>query len=311
MTLPTIIQKAAALCLLLGSTAANATVLTFTMPTGYSLDSQPGCMLDAACLFQAGLPAALSLGLLSDQALMPAPANDLSHITSHFAANDAEDDVFLSLARKPAKTSPDTPADRHGSTTEGDDDLALMKKLSQGLRQTYSSIHALVALPDDYQGHARDAGNPPSVECHDGVNVGCDAGAFDPVMASLCASGNGNAVGATSKAACPTGSVYVGNMRGAGTAEYADYAQLLRNFAKDTASHYSLTSFDGHAPRNDASARQSRHCGDCDPELSHEYKPGMLRKVLLWLRDPLSILLLGLGLVAALCADALLRARRS
>jgi len=315
MKLPAIIRKAAALCLLLAGNATSATVLTFTMPSGYTLDVQSTCASDPGCQLQAGPPMALSPGLIADQAhqaLMPASANDISHFTSPLAAAGAEDDVFLSLiGNQPA----DRQADRNDGAGEVSDDLALMRKLSQGLRQTYTNIHALVALPDNYQAGARDAGAAVSGQCREGgtagANAGCAAGAFAPVVSSLCVASDGsyNTIGAASQAACPPGSVYVGSKRGAGTAEYAAYAQSLKNFAKDAASRYSMPSFDERYTRNDAGPTQYRRCTDCDLD-QNQAEPGLLTQVMQWLREPSSMLMLVLGLAAVLGADAAIRGRR-
>jgi hypothetical protein len=312
MKLPAIVRKTAALCLFLAGHAAHATVLTFTMPDGQTLDAPPACASDPGCQLQAGLPAALSPGLLADQALMPAPANDIRHFTSPLAAAGAEDDVFLSLIGNQAKATPSVAAERQDAAGEESDELALMRKLSQGLRQTYTNIHALVALPDHYRGNARDAGNAPSVQCHEGINIGCDAGGFAPVMGSLCVGSDGsyNSIGAANQAACPAGSVYVGNKRGAGMVEYAAYAQSLRSFAKDASSRYSLQSFDERYSRNDAGARQYRRCSDCDPDTGLAAEPGLLLRAMRWLREPSSMLVLVLGAIAVLGADAVIRRRR-
>ncbi|MBY0241239.1 MAG: hypothetical protein K2X55_18175 [Burkholderiaceae bacterium] len=307
MKLPTIVQKTAALCLLLGSTVANATVLTFAMPHGYSLESQHGCLVDAACLLQTDQPIAPALGQLADQALMPVSANDLSYINSRFSTNGMGEDVFLSLARIPTKTA------AGASTDDDSDELMLMKKLIRGLRQTYASINAMVALPDNSQGNGRDANDTLAALCNEGISIGCDTGAFAPVLNNVCVGSDGsyNSFGAASQAACPAGSVHVRYQRGTGKAEYAAYAQSLKNFAKETTISYSMPSFEGRSPRNEASTKRHRYCDDCNLEQPQESEPGLLRKMLNWLKDPLALILLGIGLVAVLCADTLLRARRS
>lgn len=315
MKTPAIVRVVAALCLLLASNAASTTVLTITMPDGYTLQST--CASDPGCQLQAGLPAAFSPGHIADQAFMPVSSHDFSNAPSSFAAGGTEDDVFLSLTGSQPTTSPNVPAERNDAAGEVTDDQALLRKFSLGLRRTYTSIHALVALPDHYQGNAREVGNTVSGQCHEGgaagANAECAAGGFAPVMSSLCVASDGsyNSIGAASQAACPAGSIYVGHKRGAGTAEYAAYVQSLRNFAKDAASRYSLQSVDERYFHNEAIPRQYRRCSECDVDQTHAQEPGLLLQAMKWLREPSSMLLLGLGLVAVLVGDAVVRGRRA
>ena len=326
MRLPATGHKAAALWLLLASTAANAAVLTLPAPNSHerppagnvhTLDLQSACASEARCQLQSGLETDSLPGQGADQAIAPAPVIDMSQFTSSFTAGSTGDGALLSLVGNPLQAYPTIPASGGAATGGAADDEAFAWKFSQGLAQAVTNMRALVALPEDRQGNALFADAAMTGTCQDagmaGTHPECAAGSFVPVVRSLCVAGDGsyNTVGATGQRDCPKGSIYVSNKRGAGTAEYAAYAQSLNGFAKDAVSFYRLQSAETRFPRHESAARQAWSCRECNDGQAGEAEPSLRQRVLAWLKDPSVMLLLGLVLVGAVVADAVIKSRRA
>lgn len=328
MRLPAIGHKVAALCLLLASSAMNAAVLTLPAPAtqgrpladnnnAQALDLPSSCLSDPHCQVQSSQPVEPAPGPAAEQAIAPAPTIDISHFTPSFAAGSSGDAAFQTLSGAPLKAYPAISA--FGGAANGGlaDETAFSWQFSQGLMQTVTSMRNLLALQDDMPGDGLHADFAMSGRCQDAgmaaIHPECAIGGFEPVTRSLCVASDGsyNTIGASGQRDCPAGSIYVSNKRGAATAEYAAYAQSLSSFVKDATNFHRLQSADVRFPRQEGLARQSWRGGDSSVNPGGEPEPGLLRKIMGWLKDPIVIVLLGLGMVGVLVTDAVIRARRT
>lgn len=328
MRLPAIGHRVAVLCLLLASSAANAAVLTLPVPPPHerpladnnkapAIDLSPSCASDPRCQLQAGQPAEPAPGPAAEPPIAPAPTIDISQFSPSFTAGSTGDTAFQTLSGSPLKAYPAIASFGDGAPGQLTDSPTFAWQFSQGVMQTVTNVRALMALPEEWQANFLQADIAMPGRCQDagmaGIHPECAAGGFEPVMRSLCVASDGsyNTIGASAQRDCPPGSVYVSSKRSAGSAEYAAYVQSLTSYVKDAANFHRLQSVDTRFPRQEGPARQSWHCSDCIVVADGEPAPGLLRRVINWLKDPVVIVLLGLWIVAALVADALLRARRA
>lgn len=330
MRLPAIGHKVAALCLLLANSAVNAAVLTLPSPPPQErpladnnnvqvLDLPSPCASDPRCQLQAIQPAEPLTGPAAEQPIAPAPTFDMSQFGSSFAAGGTGDTAFQTLSGAPLKAYPGISSFGNAGGGALDDSPTLAWQFSQGVMQTVTNVRSLMALPEDWQDNALHADIAMSGSCQDAgmarIRPECAVGGFEPVTRSLCVARDGsfNTIGASAQRDCPAGSVYVSNKRGAVSAEYAAYAQSLSSFVKDATNFHRLQSSDGRFPREEGPARQAWRGNGSDSYASPggEQEPGLLRKLMGWLKDPIVIALLGLGLVGILVADAVVRARRT
>lgn len=311
MILPAIARKAAALCLLMASNAASATILTLPTPSAderqlYSRagadapDLLSACGSATDCQLQSSLPVASSPG----PGIAP-PANGRNYFTSSFAAGGI--DMFRSRTGQQFMTYPDEPVFANDAIDDDGSDEELEWKVKLRLRQAYTNMRALVATDDIIQGNVRDSGRAA-------VNAGTGTGSVVPDLGNLCVGRDGSFnTGASAKSDCPNGSIYVSSKRGVSMAEaeYAAYAQSVSFSAKNIASSNALQTADLRYARNDPALRQFRRCDDCDADLASLSEPGPLQKLVRWMKHPVSLALLALGLIATVVADAVGKSRRA
>lgn len=313
MTLPAIVRKAAALCLLLASNAASTTILTLPAPGADErqlykhLDAGAPALLSACgsapdCQLLSSLPLASSTG----EGMAPPPVNGRNYFTSSFAAGGI--DMFRSRTGQQFMTYPDEPIFPNDAIDDDGSDEELEWKVKLRLLQAYTNMRTLVATDDISQGNARDAGKA-------GANAGNAAGSAVPDLGSLCVGRDGsfNITGASARSDCPTGSIYVSTKRGASMAEaeYAAYAQSVSFPGRGIASSHALQTADLRYTRNDPTLRQYRRCDDCDVDPASLSEPGPLQKLVRWMKHPVSLAVLALGLIATIVADAVGKSRRA
>lgn len=310
MKLPAIVRNITALCLLLASTAQNATVLTIPTsnpgehqllnnPNAQPLDSQAVCTSAPGCQFAAGQ--------IASRGIEPTSANGMSDVTAFISASRTE------APQPPAGSQSATYSHVPDYVLQAADELTsdedLKWKVKLRLLQAYTGIHSLASLIDTDQGSTRDAGNNISAQYHEisaaGTNAGYASGGFASNSTSLCVAGDGsyNTIGASTQKACPAGSIYVSAQRSASMAEYTAYAQSL-NYSGRGAAHNALRSLDLHQTRNAPAPGQLKRCSTCDLDQSGDPEANLQMRILRWMKEPTSILLMVVLLLGVLVANA-------
>lgn len=311
MKLPSVVRKNFALCLLLASNAASAAVLTLPTPNAPSPDLQSSCGSDPGCQPLAGVPVTSPPGQIADQRMVLTSANGLSNFTSPFAGDSTLDDAFPSPTGNQSTAFPSAPTSGNDATDEFSRDQASMRKMNRRLLQSYQSMPALGSPLDTNQGN-RDAGAPVSGQC-DEANGGCAARDFLPLLTSLCEASDGvhHTFGLSSQSDCPADIMHVSNYISTSKAELTAYLHSVGNFAKDAVDANQLQSADVRYFSNHAAPKQTWRCSECNVDQTREPEPGWLRQMLMRLKDPVSLLLLTLAVIALLTVDAVVKARRA
>lgn len=311
MKLPAIVRNITALCLLLVSSVQNASVLTIPTsnpgerqvlppPNAHPLDAQAACASASGCQ--------PPTGQIPSQAIDPTSANGMSDLSAPIAAVRAE--ASLPPAGSQTATYSHVPAYVLQAADEFTSDEDVKWKVKLRMLQAYTGIHSLASLIDTDQGNARDAGNNLSAQYQEisavGANAGYATGGLAPNSSSVCVASDGsyNTIGAATQKACPPGSIFVSAQRSASMAEYTAYAQSLNYSAKGAASHNVLRSLDSHQTSNAPAPEQLKRCSTCDFNLNGESEADLQARILRWMKEPTSILLMVVLLFGVLIANA-------
>lgn len=323
MKLPAIVQTLTVLCLLLASSAASATVVTLSASSAaerQSLSSNPAnpqsaCPSASGCQPQAGPPAASPASPAAGHGTEPAP-NDVRYFTSSLATDRT--DASLSPADSPPAAASYVPAHVIDAADQFTSDEELKWKVKLKMLQAYSGVRALASLLEPDQDTTQGAGTIGAAQLHDittgAPGAGYAGGAIDQGMNSVCVARDGsyNTIGAANQKSCPEGSIFVSTNRNAGMEEYVAYSQSLNNTAKGAATPFSLHMADLRSPHNAPAARQFKRCNECEFEPGGILDPGLMLRMLKWIKEPGSMLmLLAAAVFVGLISGALARARNT